>query len=181
MAKNVMTPKFRVSFPKLFKAEVNKLSGKTEYSVVALFEKGADLSELKNAVTELLTEKLGADKAKWPKNLKSPFRDQAEREKDGKLPAGHAAGAVFMNLKSKDRPGVVDAKVQTILDENEFYGGCYARATVRPYYYDNAGNKGVAFGLQNVQKLADGEPMSGRAAAETEFAPVETSDADMWS
>jgi hypothetical protein len=180
---NIMTPEFRVSYPKVFKPEVNKLSGKSEYSIVALFPKGADLSALKKAAEECLVEKLGADKSKWPKNIRSPFRDQSEREKDGVLPAGHEAGAIFMNYKSKDKPGVVDQKVQPIIDEAEFFPGCWARATVRASYYDQAGNKGVGFYLQNVQKLRDGEPLGGRVAATSEFAPVAgaTDASDMWS
>lgn len=157
------------------------MSQKMEYSVVAVFKKGEDLTKLKNAVTEILTEKLGPDKTKWPKNLKSPFRDQGEREKDGVLPNGYEHGAIFMTLKSSQKPGVVDANVQPIIDEAEFYAGCYAHATIRPYYYDSKGNKGVAFGLQNIQKLSDGEPLSGRANATSEFAPVATPNDDMFA
>lgn len=178
---NVHTPKFRVSYPSVFKPKLNDMSQKMEYSVVAVFKKGEDLTKLKNAVTEILTEKLGPDKTKWPKNLKSPFRDQGEREKDGVLPNGYEHGAIFMTLKSSQKPGVVDANVQPIIDEAEFYAGCYAHATIRPYYYDSKGNKGVAFGLQNIQKLSDGEPLSGRANATSEFAPVATTNDDMFA
>lgn len=169
---NVITPKFRVSYPNIFKPQMNKLSGKEEYSVTALFPKNADLTELKKAVQAVLEEEFGADKAKWPKTMRTPFRDQAERAKEGVLPAGHEEGAIFINLKSKQRPGVVDENVQDILDPSQFYAGCWARASVRPYYYDQAGNKGVAFGLQNIQKIADGDPLSGRAKPENDFAPV---------
>lgn len=178
---NVMTPEFRVSYPKVFKPEVNQMSGKSEYSLVALFKKGEDLKALKAAAEEAIVEKLGADKSKWPKNLKTPFRDQEEREKDGSMPSGYEKGAIFITLKSAQKPGLVDSNVQAIIDEAEFYAGCYARATVRAGYYDKAGNRGVAFYLQNVQKVKDGEPLSGRAAAETEFAPVEGANEDMWS
>jgi hypothetical protein len=178
---NVLTPKFRVSYPSLFKAKLNEMSNKHEYSVVAVFPKDADLSALKKAVTDVLIEKLGADKAKWPKNLKSPFRDQGEKEKDGVLPNGYEAGAIFMTLKSAQKPGVVDANVQPIIDESEFYAGCWAHATIRPYYYDQKGNKGVGFGLQNVQKLSEGEPLSGRVNAVSEFAPIATANDDLFA
>lgn len=177
---NVMTPEFRVSYPKVFKPEVNQLSKKSEYSVVALFKKGQDLSSLKKAAEEILVEKLGADKSKWPKNLKSPFRDQGERAKDGVLPSGYEDGAIFINIKSNQKPGVVDSNVQPIIDEADFYAGCFARATVRAGYYDQAGNRGVSFYLQNIQKVKDGEPLSGRAAATSEFAPVEGASDSMW-
>jgi len=178
---NIVTPKFRVSFPKVFKPEVNNLSGKSEYSVVALFEKDTDLSALKAAAQQAVIEKWGPDASKHPKNLRSPFRDQAERAKeiDGKrsLPAGHVEGAVFMNLKSVQKPGVVDEQVQPILDESLFYAGCWARASVSVYAYDNKGNRGVGIGLTNIQKVADGEPFSGRPTAESSFSPVTSNDA----
>lgn len=174
---NINTPRFRVSFPNVFKARKNDLNGKDEFSVTAVFPKGADLSALKAAVNAVVTEKLGADKSKWPKGMRSPFRDQAEREKDGKLPEGYEAGAIFINLKATQRPGVVDANVQDILEERDFYAGCWAIANVRPYYYDQKGNKGVSFGLQNIQKVADGDPLGGRVRPTDAFKPVEGASA----
>ena len=108
--------------------------------------------------------------------MKSPFRLQEERAKevDGKrvLPAGHEEGAIFMNLRSTQRPGVVDQNVQDILDESQFYAGCIARASINAYAYDQKGNRGVAFGLANIQKVRDGEPLGNRTKPEQDFAPV---------
>lgn len=174
---NINTPTFRVSYPNVFKARRNEMNGKDEFSVVALFEPGADLSALKAAAQKAIVDKWGPDKAKWPSNLRSPFRDQAERAKDvdGKrvLPAGHVAGAIFLNLKSQQRPGVVDQNVQDIIDESQFYAGCYARASVNAFAYDQKGNRGVSFGLGNIQKVRDGEPLGNRAKPEADFAPIE--------
>lgn len=173
---NINTPTFRVSYPNVFKAKKNDLNGKDEFSVVALFKKGEDISGLKAAAQKAIVDKWGPDKAKWPTNLRSPFRDQAERAKevDGKriLPAGHEEGAIFLNLKSSQRPGVVDQNVQDILDESQFYAGCYARASVNAYAYDQKGNRGVSFGLGNIQKVKDGEPLGNRAKPEQDFAPI---------
>lgn len=177
---SVMTPVFRASYPSVFKPKENTLNGKQEYSVVALFSKDADLSGLKKAAQAVIEEKWGKDKKKWPPNLRSPFRDQAERAKidevTGKkvLPAGYEEGAIFLTIKSQNRPGVVDANVQDIIDESDFYAGCYARATVHAYAYDQKGNRGVSFGLANIQKTKDGDPLSGRARAQDDFAPIET-------
>lgn len=175
---NVMTPSFRVSYPHLFKPKKNDLNQKDEYSCVALFPKGTDLTNLKKAAQAALEEKWGKDKAKWPALLKSPFRDQGERAKfddaTGKkvLPAGHEEGAIFMTLKNEHRPGVVDQNVQDIVDSSQIYAGCFCRATIRAYAYDQKGNRGVAFSLQNVQKIKDGDPLSGRTRAQDDFAPV---------
>ncbi len=176
----VKTPRFRVSYPSVLKPKLNDLNGKMEFSVVALFKKGEDLSKLEDEIKKVLEAKLGKDKSKWPKNIRSPFRDQAEREKEVEengvtkmvMPEGYVKGAFFINLKSTHRPGVVDENVLPILDESDFYAGCYAQATINPFYYDQKGNRGISLGLQNIQKVADGEPLSGRTKAESDFAPV---------
>lgn len=176
-----LTPYFRVSFPNVFKPKRNDFNGKDEYSLVALFPKGADLSVLKAAAQEAITKKWGADKSKWPSNLRTPFRDQAERAKnvDGKmiLPSGHEEGAIFMNLKSTQRPGLIDKDKQEIIDEADFYSGCWARASVNAFAYDQKGNRGVTFGLMNLQKVKDDAPLGKRTRAEDDFSPVESSTA----
>jgi hypothetical protein len=174
---NPITPEFRVSYANVFAAVKNDLNGKMEYSVVAIFPKGADLAPLKAAAEKAIAEKLGPDKAKWPANLRHPFRKCKERwqTKDGKevIPAGYEDGeATFITLKSTQRPGVVDASVTDIIDTVGFYSGCYARASVRAFYYDQKGNKGVSFGLQNIQKTRDGDPLGGRARPSDEFEAV---------
>lgn len=147
--------------------------GKAKYSVVMLFTPGTDLGDLKKAAVDALQKKWGADKAKWPQNLRTPFRKHEEREKDGKLPEGYEAGGIFVTATSNDRPGVVNQQVVKIIDPSEVYAGCYGRATVRAYTYDKGGNRGVAFGLQNFQKTDDGESLTGRLKPEDEFKPVE--------
>lgn len=177
------TPVFRVSYPAVFEPKLNELNNTMEYSLVALFDEKSDLSGLKKLAQEAIVKKWGADKAKWPRNLKTPFRDQGERAKlvDGKevLPAGYKKGCIFITLKSKQRPGVVDRSVQPIIDASEFYAGCYAVASVSAYAYDTKGNRGVAFGLGNVQKVRDGESLGGRSKPEEDFAPIEMEGEDL--
>lgn len=179
---NVLTPIFRVSYPNVFKARLNDQNGKMEFSVAALFKKGENLDKLKAAAQAAIIEKWGADKAKWPKNLRSPFRDQGEREyenDEGKMvmPQGMEKGAIFMNFKSQQKPGVVNEKVEDMINESEFYAGCFARATVRCFAYSQKGNNGVSFGLQNIQKVGEGEPLGSRTKAQDDFAPIEASNA----
>ena len=141
MIQNVITPMFRVSYPQVFRPRRNDLNGKDEYSVVALFPKGADLAVLTKAANDAIVEKWGADKAKWPKPLRSPFRKHDEKEKEGKLPEGMEVGGIFISLRSIQRPGLVDGNRQPILDETGFYAGCFARAQVRAYAYDQKGKR----------------------------------------
>jgi hypothetical protein len=157
-----ITPEFRVSYPKVFKPERNDLNGKDEYSVVALFAPGADLAKLKAAVKAAAEKKWGTDQKKWPKNMRSPFRDQGEREKeddDGNkyMPDGYVKGATMVTFKSTKKPGLVNARNEDIIDDSDFYGGCYARAQVNAAAYDQKGNAGVSLYLNHLQKLRDGE------------------------
>lgn len=173
MSTAVVTPVFRVSYPSIFKPGFNKLSNKNEFSVEALFEPGADLSGLKKAAESAMIAKFGADKSKWPPISRSPFRDQKEKMKDGKLADGYKAGAIFMRFKSEKRPGVVDQNKVEILDDSKFYAGCYAKAHVNAFAYQKGANVGVSFGLNHVQFIKDGEAFSGRPRVEDAFEAVE--------
>lgn len=171
MSKNqtkILTPNFRVSFPSVF--EPSEFNGKETYSITMLFDKSADLSELKAAVKRAAEEKWGK---KIPANLRNPIRDGAEKSHlDG------YDGCVFIRASSKTKPGVVDQNCQEIINSSEFYAGCIARATVVAFAYDQAGNKGVSFLLSNIQKVADGESFSSRGRAEDDFSPVATAAGD---
>lgn len=164
MSENIMTPEFRVSFPSLFRASRFNESAEPKYAVTMLFPKNTDLNPLKREAERAAKEKWGD---KIPKGLKTPFRDQGDFDHEG-----YESGAIFIRATSKQRPGVVDNNVQAVVDEGEVYPGCFARATVRAYAYDVPGNKGIAFGLQNLQKLRDGDPISGRSKPEDDFSPV---------
>lgn len=170
--KKCVTPQFRVSFPHVF--EANSFQGQeAKYKLTMLFPKTTDLKELKRAALNAAVEKWGP-KEKWPKSLKMPFRDGDEKEE-----LQGYADCIFVSATSKQRPGVVDQKRAPITKEdNTFYAGCYARASLIAFAYDTAGNKGVAFSLQNIQKLRDGEQFSGRKKAEDEFDDVEDSSDD---
>lgn len=167
---NILTPEFRVSYPNVFKLpKANKMPDGTEieprYGLVMLFPEGCDISELEEEAQRAAREKWGD---KIPRNLRSPFRDQGDREADGYVP-----GAIFITATSKTKPGVVNHLNEYIEDESLFYAGCYAVATVRAFAYDTPMNKGVGFGLQNIQKTRDGEPFGGkRALPEEEFKPI---------
>ena len=100
-----------------------------------------------------------------PKGLKGGLRDGDEEKDD---PA--YAGSYFINANSAQKPGVVDADLNPILDINEFYSGCYGRASITFYPYNAQGSKGIACGLNNVQKLEDGEKLGGATSAAADFA-----------
>lgn len=166
----VLSPIFRVSFPNVFTPR--GFEGQApKYSVAMLFDKSEDLTALKNLARKAVEEKW-PNAEKRPKGLRNPFRDGDVEKADI---TGYE-NVMFANATSKMKPGIVDQNVQPIIDEAEFYGGCYARATLVAYAYDKGGNRGVAFGLQNIQKIRDGEPFSGRTKAEDDFSSVEKSE-----
>ena len=102
--------------------------------------------------------------------LKMPLRDgDAERPDD---PA--YAGAYFMNANSTTAPGIVDADCNPILTRSEVYSGVYGRASINFYAFNSNGNKGIACGLNNLQKIRDGEPLGGKSSAASDF----STDAD---
>lgn len=182
----VMTPPFRVSFPAVFQAKAVNPGETPKFSIQMLFrtkpdpkkphEKVVDLQPLKDAIIAVLTAQFGPDRNKWPE-FKKPDGSPAIRLplRDGKEKPdveGYGDGVVFGSASSTTQPGLVDAQKVPIIAPNEFYGGCYARATVNVFWYDKKG-KGVGLGLQNIQKIADGAPFSGRAKAEDEFDAIE--------
>lgn len=171
--KRVVTPMFRVSYPALFQSRLNELSGKQEFGVVMLFDKKEDISALKALARKTVEEKW-PDKETRPKNLRSPFRDGDEKyEETGRE---EYKGITFINAKSKMRPGIVDQEMNPILEADTLYAGCYARASVTCYAYDMKGNRGVAFSLQNIQKMKDGTPFSGKSKPEDDFESLDTDD-----
>lgn len=140
-----------------------------QYSITLLFDKKTDITTLKNAARAAAKQKFGE---KMPPGLKSPFRDgDMERPDDETF-----AGKTFITAKSKTKPGMVDQRVQPILDPLDFYSGVICRASVYAYGYDVNGNKGVSFLINNLQKLRDGTRVSGRRPAEEDFGPVGGSD-----
>ena len=194
---NVISPEFRASFPTLFQArKVNESdpNEKAKFSIQMIFrvaetpeskqkgEKVVDLKGLKAAVAQILLRHLGPT---WSEKIKErkgdgsslyrlPFRDGNAIEK--RDVDGYGPGTVFIGASSQFKPGVIDAQKVEILSPNDFYGGCYARAQVNPYWYNRAGNQGVTFGLNNVQKIRDGEPFSGREKAEDAFDAIPMPD-----
>lgn len=179
--KKITTPQFRVSFPSMFQATAAQDGGKKFYSLQAIFNKETLAKDpeqaklfkgMKQAMADCAREKWGAD---LPKNLQSPFRDGAEKDT-----IGYGEGTIFIAFKTQEkngRPGLVDQNMQRIMDESEFYPGCYAHATVNPYAWEYMGKAGISFGLQNVQKIDDGEPLGGgRSKAEDDFSAVTGSE-----
>lgn len=106
--------------------------------------------------------------------IKTPLRDgDTERPDDDAY-----ANSYFINANSATAPGIVDADCNPILQRSEVYSGVYGRASINLYAFNSNGNKGIACGLNNLQKISDGEPLGGKASAESDFAAVNDDDDD---
>ena len=98
-------------------------------------------------------------------DLKLPLRD-GDKERKGDPTY---AGCMFINANSSTAPGIVDADRQPILERSEVYSGVYGRASITLYAFNSNGNRGIACGLNNLQKIRDGEPLGSRSRAEDDF------------
>ena len=164
----VVTGKVRLSYANVWEP-VAVEGGKPKYSVSLIIPKSDTRTiDMINAAVENAI-KQGAAKfgGKVPNKaaLKLPLRD-GDTERDDEA----YKGAYFVNATSTTAPQIVDTAVQPILDRGEVYSGCYARVSVNFYAFNSNGNRGIACGLGNIQKLADGEALGGRTTAEEDFA-----------
>ena len=145
------TPKYSVSLiiPKSDTVTVDKIKA----AIQAAYEEGQSKLKGNGKTVPAL------------KTIKTPLRDGDEERPDDEA----YADSFFINANSATKPGVVDADLQPIIDTSELYSGIYGRASINFYAFNSNGNRGIACGLNNLQKLRDGEPLGGRSSAEDDF------------
>ena len=97
--------------------------------------------------------------------IKQPLRDGDKERPDDEA----YANSYFINANSSTAPGIVDAARQPIIDRSEVYSGVYGRSSINFYAFNSNGNKGIVCGLNNLQKIRDGEPLGGKSSAESDF------------
>ena len=173
----VVTGKVRFSFVNILEARAFGEGQTPKYSVMLLIPKTdvGTVTRMKAAIDAAaqkgLATKFGG---KLPAIVKSTLKDaDKDMDQDGEIFAEkwpYAAGHYILNVSSKMQPQVVDAECNPILDLSELYSGCYGRASINFFAYNNNGNKGVSAGLNNLQKLEDGESLGGFTTAEQDFA-----------
>lgn len=169
----LVTPEFRGSFVHLLEPHAIKgvENAKARYQItIPLPKKDAFWAKLNALVEETAKAKWG----KIPPKMKSPVKDGDEEERP------ELVGCYSVQATSNNKPGIVDASLQPIMEANEIYSGAYYRASIRAYAWDHpTGGKGVSIALDNVMKVKDGEAFSGRTDASEDFASFGKEDADM--
>ena len=178
---SIITPVATLSYPHLFEPHAVDKDDEPKYQAALVFPAGTDLTEMKRIAVACAKEKWG-DKAEGMirnKKLRMPFRTDGEEK-------GYPEGSVFMNVRSKQRPGIVSripdpttGRPMPIADPDEIYPGVQVKASLGVFAYDVSGNKGVSFGLNNVQKWADGERLDHVVKAADEFDADPTMVADL--
>ena len=172
----VITGKCRLSYEHVFEAaSINGSDPKYSACIVIPKTDKATLAKIQAAVNAAIQDGIKSEwKGKKPVNLKLPLRDgDAERPDDEAF-----SGCYFLNANANRAPGIVDLARNPILDREEVYSGCYCRFSVNFYPFSASGNNGVAVGLNNVQKVADGERLAGGSRAEDDFNDNYTGDLD---
>ena len=155
----VITGKVRFSYAHVFEPSAINEGDDKKYSVSILIPKKdlETLAKIKKAVEAAKQEGKGKWNGKIPPVLKLPLRDgDAERPDDEAY-----EGMMFLNASSKNKPGIVDENTDPVMSKDDFYSGCFGRASVNFYAFNVSGNKGIAVGLNNLQKLQDGDRLSG--------------------
>ena len=169
----------RFSYVHVFQPEAVAEGADKKYSLSLIIPKSntklvAQIKEaIKAAVQAGIATKFGG---KQPTGLKNPLRDGDEERPDDEA----YADAYFINATSRTKPGIVKAmtvggekKLVEVTNEEDIYSGCYGYASVNFFPFNNAGNRGIAAGLNNVLKTSDGDFLGGRSSAQTDFADID--------
>lgn len=173
----VVTGKVRFSFVNVFEAKAFGENQEAKYSVMLLIPKSdiGTVNRMKKAIDAAAAKGLATKfNGKMPAVLKTTLKDaDKDTDQDGELLSkkwDYTAGHYIINVSSRNQPQIVDAQLNPIINPTEFYSGCYGRASINFFAYNNNGNKGISAGLNNLQKLEDGDPLGGITTAEQDFA-----------
>jgi len=165
----------RFSFVNVWKPKAND-DGTLKYSASLIIDKSdtKTIKKIKAAIAAAM--EAGATTLKGKKGLRNPLRDgDKEREGDGAY-----EGAMFLNASSEQQPGIVqyssDGDPDPITDQREFYSGCHGYASINFFAYNKKGNAGIGVGLNHVMKVKDGDPLTGRGSAESDFKDITIED-----
>ncbi len=165
----VVTGLVRLSYANVW--EPKSINGGAEKFSVSLIIPKADaktLGAIQKAIDAAIEEGRGKFGGKIPSKaaLKLPLRDgDVDRPDDEAY-----ANCYFVNANSSSAPEIVDTSLNPVLNRSEVYSGVYARVSINFYAFNSNGNRGIACGLGNIQKVRDGEPLGGKASAADDFA-----------
>lgn len=165
----VVTGKVRFCYVNVFEPTAMNEGDTPKYNICILIPK-TDTKTLEKinkaieAAKQAGKAKLADKNGKIPSNLKLPLRDGDDERSDDSA----FEGMYFINANSQRKPSIVDKELNPIMEKEEFYSGCYGRASIN-FYAFNVSSKGIAAGLNNLQKLEDDEMLAGGSTPEEDF------------
>lgn len=175
----IVTGKVRFCYANVFEPTAMNDGDTPKYNICILIPKSDEKTV--NAIKKAIEAAKQAGKAKIadkngkiPSTLKTPLRDGDEERGDDPT----FEDMFFINANTTRKPTIVDKDLNPIMSKEEFYSGCYGRASINFYAY-NVSSKGIAAGLNNLQKLEDGEMLAGGSSAEEDFGGENNWDDDL--
>lgn len=170
----VITGKVRLSYTHLFKPFSSRPGIEPKYGVTVLVPK-SDIAT-KQRIDAAIRAAIEAGVAKAWKGIRPPVIAFPVHDGDGPRPSDgtpfrdECRGCWVFTASSKQPPQVVDINLNPITNQSDVYSGIYGRVSIRFFAYENSGKKGIGCGLNNVQKIEDGEPLGGGSTATEDFA-----------
>jgi len=176
MAEKIQLKNVRLSYANFFEPR-ETMSGDMRYGTALLIpSKDPQVEKIKDLVNKVGEEKFGK---KWDSMVKKNGLPVKDADEDGTADdKPEYAGHHYINTSSKRQPQVVDRQVQPILDDSGIWSGCYANVSIAVFAFDVPENKGVSFGLNNVQLVKEGERLGGAPNADEEFEALDDEDED---
>ena len=169
---HMITGKARISYEHLTKPYAQQPGAEEKFSATLIIPK-SDIATKQRIDAALAAATQEGITGKWngvrPAQVSTPIYDGDGVRPNGEPFGPECKGAWVMTASSKLRPEVVDLNLQPILSASEIYSGMYARVSINFFAYFNSGKKGIGCGLNNVQKIEDGEPLGGRTTAAADF------------
>lgn len=162
--KIVTGPDTRWSYVNVWEAKsVN--GGNPRYSISLIIPKNdtdtiSYINRAINAAYKAGLAKLKGNASKVPalSEIKTPLHDGDLDKPDDEA----YKNAYFINAASTRPPEICDADLNGITDHSAVYSGAYGRASISFYAYNYNGNRGIACGLNGLQKISDGEQLGAK-------------------
>lgn len=163
MSGATITGLVRFSYAAVFKPTAMNEGDTPKYSISLLIPKKdkKSLAKIKKAIKACMEDNKDSVFGGKIKGLKNPLRDGDEEREDQEA----YENMFFLNASSTRKPQILDRDMDPITEEEDFYSGCYGRASLNFFAYNRNGNKGIGVGLNNLQKIKDGERLGGGATS----------------
>lgn len=179
-SKKLVTEEFRSSYAFVHEARAMNEGDEPKYSIQMLFEKNNEkaIKPLVQILANAAAAKWG-DISKWPRMKYNPMTLDTEMPEEGDgidTLEKHLRGKMSLNARNKNKPGIVGADAKPLFDQDDFYSGCMARASLGCFAYENSGNKGVSLSLNNLMKTKDNDRLDGQTKAEDDFGAFATEE-----